>query len=77
MSTPVHRRRTSALGPTEMLLLRQWGETLYGANLSRANLSGADLYGANLSRAVSNQWTRLPAGWVRDPDGWIVAAVAS
>lgn len=29
MSTPVHRRRTSALGPTEMLLLRQWGETLY------------------------------------------------
>lgn len=25
----VHRRRASALGPTEMLLLRQWGETLY------------------------------------------------
>lgn len=29
MSTPVHRRRTQMLGPTEMLLLRQWGETLW------------------------------------------------
>ena len=45
---------------------------LSGANLSRADLSRADLSGANLSGAVSNEWTRLPDGWVRNDAGLIV-----
>ena len=51
------------------------GADLSGANLSGADLSGANLSRANLSRAYSDEWTRLPDGWVRNDAGLIVPAV--